>query len=100
VTNLTQGPSAIFKAYSWSLDTFVDYAWRRLTDLNTVLIVLLVVETLCVQVGGLLGVKQIRLDRADTRQHFPSSRNCPNKTADGVHVHDDSPGSGEVQVQV
>jgi hypothetical protein len=44
-----QGPSAIFKGYSWALDTFVDYSWQRLTELNTVLIVLLVVETVCIQ---------------------------------------------------
>ncbi|GBF92718.1 hypothetical protein Rsub_05087, partial [Raphidocelis subcapitata] len=44
------GPDSIFKGYAWSLDTFVDYSWSRLGQLNTVLIVLLVVETLCVQI--------------------------------------------------
>lgn len=45
-----QGPGAIFSGYAWSLDTFVDYAWGSLGQLKNVLIVLLVVETICVQV--------------------------------------------------
>lgn len=36
--------------YSWSLDTFVDYAWASLAQLKIILVILLVVETLCVQV--------------------------------------------------
>lgn len=49
---MPQGRKAMFNGYSWSLDTFVDYAWASLGKLKVVLIVLLVVETLCVQVGS------------------------------------------------
>lgn len=34
----------MFTAYSWSLDTFVDYAWQDLTKLSIIIIVLLVIE--------------------------------------------------------
>jgi hypothetical protein len=34
----------IFTSYSWSLDTFVDYAWQDLTKLSGIIIVLLVME--------------------------------------------------------
>ena len=44
------GPTSIFSGYAWSLDTFVDYAWSSLGQLKTVLIILLIVETICVQV--------------------------------------------------
>jgi len=49
-----QGPESIFTGYAWSLDTFVDYAWLSLGNLKTVLIVLLVAETLCVQMTCML----------------------------------------------
>lgn len=38
------GPSSLFKGYSWSLDTFVDFTWNDLTRLSITLIILLVVE--------------------------------------------------------
>ena len=47
-----QGPSSIFQGYAWSLDTLVDYAWSSLGRLKVVLMILLVVETVCIQVGG------------------------------------------------
>lgn len=35
---------SLFQGYSWSLDTFVDYAWQDLLKLSINIIVLLVVE--------------------------------------------------------
>ncbi|KIY98973.1 hypothetical protein MNEG_8988 [Monoraphidium neglectum] len=62
------GPASIFQGYTWSLDTFVDYAWDSLGKLKVVLVVLLVVETLCVQMTcmGLLTL----LIRAANAQHM------------------------------
>eukprot|EP00879_Flechtneria_rotunda_P009748 GHRR01010197.1.p2 GENE.GHRR01010197.1~~GHRR01010197.1.p2 ORF type:complete len:816 (+),score=239.63 GHRR01010197.1:4977-7424(+) len=45
------GPASVFTGYSWSLDTFVDFAWLDLSRLSTVLIVLLVVEAVVVQLS-------------------------------------------------
>lgn len=39
--------------YAWSLDTYVDYAWRDLLSLAVLLVVLLVLEALVVQMSCL-----------------------------------------------
>eukprot|EP00878_Enallax_costatus_P025839 GHUV01027676.1.p1 GENE.GHUV01027676.1~~GHUV01027676.1.p1 ORF type:complete len:1421 (+),score=378.88 GHUV01027676.1:621-4883(+) len=45
------GPKSIFDGYAWSLDTYVDYAWKDLLSLAVLLIILLVVEALVVQMS-------------------------------------------------
>eukprot|EP00775_Hariotina_reticulata_P007054 gene7054-7268_t len=45
------GPGSMFKGYSWSLDTQVDFVWRDLERLSIILIVLLLVETVVVQLS-------------------------------------------------
>ncbi|GBF97004.1 hypothetical protein Rsub_09801 [Raphidocelis subcapitata] len=62
------GPESIFDGYSWSLDVQVDMSWLQLASLNTVLIVLLVVEALAVQLACM--AYQFLLVRAVNAQHM------------------------------
>lgn len=38
------GPESIFHGYSWSLDVYMNYAWLQLESLNSILIILIVLE--------------------------------------------------------
>lgn len=58
-----------------SLDTFVDYAWSSLGQLKTVLIVLLIVETICVQVTCMaLLTLLVRVRRSGAAPALPNAR--------------------------